>query len=98
MRLKAQILKDNGLSLSSTAVTSSSKKKIQSKIVTQDQQQLEDLWRIHVEANTYGVYERSINHGYDCKCCTPIVKESVTCPTKEEQSLPRRRGRPRLRR
>jgi hypothetical protein len=96
MRLKAQILKD--YDLSPPPRTASRKKKIQQKFATQYEQRLKDVWRTHIEANLSDVYEFSINHGYDCQCCTSIVKESITCPTKEEQSLPRRRGRPRLRR
>ena len=94
MRLKAQILKDYDLSPQTVTTTASRKKKAQRKIVSQQQQQLKDIWRTHVEANASGVYETSIIHGYDCKCCTPIVKESITCPTKEERSLPSRRSRP----
>jgi hypothetical protein len=96
MRLKAQILKDYDLSSSTT--TASRKEKTHPKFAAQYEQQLKEIWRTHVEANASGLYECSINHGYDCGCCTPIIKESVTCPTKKERSSPRSRGRPRLRR
>jgi hypothetical protein len=96
MKLKTQILKDYGLSSPATTSAASRKMKVLSKFVTQQEQQLKDIWRTHVEANTSRVYEVSIDHGYNCRCCTVVTKESVTCPTKEEQSLSRRRGRPRV--
>jgi hypothetical protein len=96
MRIKQEILKDFGFS--PPATIAAKKKKAQSKFDSQHQQQLKDIWRTHAEANASGVYECSINHGYNCGCCTAIIKESVTCPTKEEHSLQCSRGRPRLRR
>ena len=100
LRLKAQILKDYGLSSPPTVTTiTSRKKKTKSKFDSQYQQQLKDIWRIDVKFDASGVYECSTTHGYDCRCCTPIIKESVTCPTaKEKQQRKHTPGRPGLRR
>jgi hypothetical protein len=44
------------------------------------------------------IYELGIKHGRECTCCSRIVEESRTRPTKED-NLRRKtnRGRPRLR-
>lgn len=38
------------------------------------------------------------DHGVSCKCCSRIIKESITCPTKIERKVKRQRGRPTQRR
>lgn len=54
------------------------------------------LWQQKKDLNP--IYSVDENHGIACKCCTRIVKESYTCPTKEERNRPKQRGRPKLRR
>jgi hypothetical protein len=53
------------------------------------------LWKLKPLLNP--IYDNE-DHGVSCKCCTRIVKESVTCPTKRERKHRRQRGRPKLRR
>lgn len=50
------------------------------------QEELDDIWAVLVEADKSGVFELSINHGIECKCCTKIPKESYTRPTRRIQA------------
>jgi hypothetical protein len=57
---------------------------------------IEGLWQQKKDLNP--IYLKDQDHGINCKCCTRIVRESSTCPTKEERNKPKQRGRPKLRR
>lgn len=35
------------------------------------QQELVTIWSNHLATDTLGILEKSINHGHDCKCCSP---------------------------
>lgn len=43
---------------------------------------VERLW--HQKTLLNPIYDNQ-DHGVSCKCCSRIVKESVTCPTKKER-------------
>lgn len=69
---------------------------IDSKEILKDifyQDELKALWPS--KSSISPVYD-SENHGVSCKCCSKIIKESITCPTKIERARPRYRGRSRL--
>jgi hypothetical protein len=63
-------------------------------------QELKDIWALHVKADTSGVYEPTINHGISCHCCARIIRiESYTHPFDfEVKTGPKKPGRPRTRR
>jgi hypothetical protein len=66
--------------------------------ITDWQQELKELWALHVKADTSGIYELPIDHGISCRCCTKISAESYTHPTAAESKRERHPGRPRMRR
>jgi hypothetical protein len=56
---------------------------------------IKGLWRQKKLINP--IYDDQ-DHGVSCKCCSRIIKESTTCPTKRERKQRRQRGRPKLKR
>jgi hypothetical protein len=62
------------------------------------QQELKELWAVHVKADTSGIYELPIDHGISCRCCTKISVESYTHPFREEVKQGQHKpGRPGMR-
>ena len=52
------------------------------------------LWETKPLLNS--VYDNQ-DHGVSCRCCAPVaVRESHTCPFKEDRIKPKRRGRPKV--
>jgi hypothetical protein len=41
------------------------------------QHELVITWSNHLETDTSGILEKSINHGDDCKCCSPNTAASI---------------------
>jgi hypothetical protein len=41
------------------------------------QHELVTTWSNHLETDTSGILEKSINHGDDCKCCSPNAADSI---------------------
>jgi hypothetical protein len=41
------------------------------------QHELVITWSNHLETDTSGILEKSINHGDDCKCCSPNAADSI---------------------
>jgi hypothetical protein len=55
--------------------------------------QVKGLW--HNKPLISPVYDVTENHdGIECDCCTRIIHESYTCPTKAERLAKPQRGRP----
>ena len=53
-----------------------------------------ELWKFKPLLNP--VYD-TLDHGVSCNCCTPIaVRESHTCPFKEDRNKPKCRGKPKM--
>jgi hypothetical protein len=60
--------------------------------------QLKVIWRSDKTRSSLNSIYDNEDHGVSCKCCTRIINESITCPTKAERLVKPRRGRPKLRR
>jgi hypothetical protein len=41
------------------------------------QHELVTTWSNHLETDTSGILEKSINHGDDCKCCSSNATDSI---------------------